>query len=248
VDRAATAISTAHRERHLRAYRVEVVLILGLIAFAVLAFTATAVPYFAFDVPVTRALQSIQWPPFETFLSAVNWIGFPPQSNVIFGSIVVALFLVGKRWQAAGLFVAAAGSAGLWFLLTPIIDRPRPSPDLVRVAGELPTGGFPSGHVLNLTAMIGFLMFLVFTELRPSWWRTLLLVLLAVPIVGIGLARVYSGQHWPSDVLGGYLLGIAWLSATIVLYRGARQLSSHGRAISHSGETADRQGDEVPAT
>ena len=51
----------------------------------------------------------------------------------------------------------AVGSAALWYWMSAFVDRPRPSPELVRVAVELPRGGFPSGHVLNLTAMLGFL-------------------------------------------------------------------------------------------
>ena len=94
------------------------------------------------------------------FFRAVAWIGFPPQSNVIFGAVVLALFLVGLRLEAVMTLFAAVGSAGLWFLLAPIVDRPRPSPEMVRVAMELPTGGFPSGHVLNLTAIFGFLIYL----------------------------------------------------------------------------------------
>ena len=62
------------------------------------------------------------------------WIGFPPQSNVIWGTVIVVLFLVGLRLEAAMTLFAAAGSAGLWFLLATIVDRPRPSPEMVRVA------------------------------------------------------------------------------------------------------------------
>lgn len=49
------------------------------------------------------------------------------------------------------------------------------------------------------------------------------MTLLVLPILTIGLARVHAGAHWPSDVLGGYLLGLLWLALTIHLYRWARQ-------------------------
>jgi undecaprenyl-diphosphatase len=238
----ANGLSREHRARHLRAYQVEVALVIGIIAFAVLALTAWMVPYFAFDLPVIRAIQSIDWPPLQAFATAVNWIGFPPQSNVIFGSIILGLFVAGKRWEAAGLLVATAGSAALWFLLAPMIHRPRPTPDLVNVAGNLGYGSFPSGHVLNLTATFGFMLFLVYTQMRSSWYRTILLVLLAVPIVGIGFSRLYAGQHWPSDVLGGYLLGTVWLGISVVLYRGVMQHWGHGRAFGR--HPADPEPDE----
>ena len=50
----------------------------------------------------------------------------------------------------------------------------------------------------------------------------MLVALLSLPIVTIGLARIYEGAHWPSDVLGGYLIGGIWLGLTIEIYRWAR--------------------------
>jgi len=226
-------VTPSHRARHQRAFRVEIVVLialaLGVFGFAWLANVAHTTPYFDYDLPIALAIQSIQWPPLVAFLDACSWIGFPPQSNLIFGSIILGLALIGRRGAAAGLLFAAAGSASLWYLIAPLVERPRPSPDLVHVVAPLGNTSFPSGHVVNLTAIFGFLIFLVVTQLRPSWGRTLLLILLAMPIAGIGISRVYAGQHWPSDVLGGYLLGLIWLGITVVLYRRAAQYQTHGR-------------------
>jgi undecaprenyl-diphosphatase len=222
----------AHRQRHRRGYRIEIVariaMVIAVLAFAVLALLARTTPYFWFDVPIERAIQSLDWPPLRSFLLGVSWLGLPPQSNIIFGSLIVGLALIGRRWEAAGLLVAALGSIGLWYLVAPLVARPRPTADLVQVVGQIGYGSFPSGHVTNLTAIFGFLCVVVYTHLRRSWWRTLLLVLLATPIVSVGVARMYVGQHWPSDVLGGYLLGSIWLTVTIWLYRRAKQISRHG--------------------
>ena len=61
--------------------------------------------------------------------------------------------------------------------------------------------------------------FLVYTLLKPSWLRTLLLVVLAAIIPLMGASRVYLGQHWFSDAMGGYVFGSLWLALTIRLYR-----------------------------
>jgi undecaprenyl-diphosphatase len=211
-----------HRASRVRSWRFEVVLLVLIVMAAVLTWLAWTVAYFPLDVELTRNLQAIDSPWLESFLSAIGWIGFPPQSNVIFGAVIVAIFLIGFRLEAVMTLFAAAGSAGLWFLLAPAIDRPRPSPEMVRVAMELPTGGFPSGHVLNLTAIFGFLIYLTVVLLSDVRWRSLLVALLAVPILTVGAARVYDGAHWPSDVLGGYLIGGIWLGLTIQVYRWAK--------------------------
>ena len=113
-------------------------------------------------------------------------------------------------------------AAALWYAIAPLVHRPRPSPDLVQVSQQIPAGSFPSGHALNLTAIFGFLLYLAYLHLPAGWPRRLVIALLALPIATIGLARVYAGAHWPSDALGGYLLGFLWLALTIHLYRWAR--------------------------
>jgi membrane-associated phospholipid phosphatase len=87
------------------------------------------------------------------------------------------------------------------------------------VFSQLPSSGFPSGHVLEFTAFCGFLAFLVYTLLKPSWGRTLPLIVFSMIIVLMGLSRIYLGQHWFSDVMGAYLLGSLWLALTVRLYR-----------------------------
>lgn len=229
-----------HRASVLRSWRFEVGLLVAIVVAALFAWLARTVGYWPLDVELTRAIQSIEQPWLETFLHAVAWVGFPPQSNVIFGTVILALFLVGLRLEAAMTLFAAAGSAGLWFLIVPIVDRPRPSPEMVRVAMELPTGGFPSGHALNLTAIFGFLIYLAIVLIADVRWRSVLVALLSVPILTIGFSRIYDGAHWPSDVLGGYLIGGIWLGLTIQIYRWAQaRFFGAGHPHDHHADHAD---------
>jgi membrane-associated phospholipid phosphatase len=232
----------------LRSWRFEVGLLVAIVVAGLFAWLARTVAYFPLDVELTRAIQNFENPWILKLFHGVAWIGFPPQSNVIFGTVILALFLVGLRLEAVMTLIAAAGSAGLWFWITPIVDRPRPSPDLVRVAMDLPTGGFPSGHVLNLTAIFGFLIFLAVVLIGDVRWRALLIALLAVPVVTIGVARIYDGAHWPSDVLGGYLIGGIWLGLTIAVYQWAKaRFSRAGRSHDTVAEGADQE-HESPGT
>jgi undecaprenyl-diphosphatase len=163
-------------------------------------------------------VQAYHGPIFNTLMFCISWIGFFPQS-IFFGiAPSVLLYFTGLRWEAMAALIAG-GSAGVATLVKLIVHRPRPSIDLVHVFRELPTSGFPSGHVLTFTAVGGFFAFLAYTLLKPSWGRTTLMVAPAVLGVMMGLSRIYQGQHWFSDVMGAYLLGSLWLALTIWVYR-----------------------------
>lgn len=212
-----------------------VLLELGLIVlFGLLTLLVVMTPVLPMDVAIERAVQVFHPAWLDTLTDGVSWVGFPPQSTIIDAVIVLVIFVAGRRWEAVCAALAAGGSAGLWFLIAPLVHRPRPSADLVRVALDIPFGSFPSGHVLNISAFFGFLAFLALCLLGPGMLRSVAVGVCAVLIVGIGYARVYSGEHWPSDVLAGYMLGAVWLLLCIGLYHwGADRWARRGAPGRH---------------
>src|SRR5215208_1514910 len=211
--------SAAWRERErwtrraswLRGWQFELALLLAIVLAGALTVLARTVGYFAIDVQITRAFQSIEVPGLQLLLHAVSWTGFPPQVNVLAGILIVCLVAAGLRLEAGMIVLLGLGGAAIWYALTWYVDRPRPTPDLVHVAVQIDAGSFPSGHVLNLTAVLGFLMYVVIRRVADKLLRRLVILLLAVLVVTMGISRVYDGGHWPSDVLGGYLFGGIWL-------------------------------------
>jgi len=126
--------------------------------------------------------------------------------------------VIGLRWEAVMLTFAEVGVGALGGLVKVIVARPRPTAPLVNVFALLTDSSFPSGHVLLFTAFLGFLLFMLYTLVPHSTRRTLGFVLFGALIALVGVSRVYLGEHWPSDVLGAYLLGSLWLTLTIYLY------------------------------
>jgi undecaprenyl-diphosphatase len=116
----------------------------------------------------------------------------------------------------------AAGTLGI-LLLTPLlqwlVNRPRPPADLVGLNVPFRGLGFPSGHGYQSFVLFGFFIFLAGVNIGRTWLRRTVQALLALLILTIGISRVYLGAHWPSDILGAYLLGGSFLG---LLLRGVR--------------------------
>ncbi len=206
-------------QRQRRTVIFQAFLLVAIVLFAILAVLAHTVAYFTFDVAITRHVQEFRAGWFDGLMHALSWIGFVPQVNVISFLILMFLYARGLKRETLVIFASAVGISILGFIIKLGVARPRPGTDLVHVVSQLNDLSFPSGHVLYFTAFFGFLLFLAYTLLKSSWWRTLLIVILGGMIALIGMSRIYEGQHWASDVLAAYLLGSVWLAMSIHVYR-----------------------------
>lgn len=216
----AKAIASVSAQRH-RASLFQIYVLMASAAFIALAVAAHFVPYFPIDLTITREVQSYHGAVYDAVMRALSWVGFTPQAYLLGAALLVVMFLAGLRWEAVGgVFAGLVSAIGTAIKL--LVYRPRPSADLVHVFRQLPDTGFPSGHVLSAVAFGGFLGFLAFTLLKPSRWRTALLIVIAFGIALMGPSRIYMGQHWFSDTMGAYVLGSLWLALSIKLYRRLR--------------------------
>jgi membrane-associated phospholipid phosphatase len=212
------AVIAPRPARRYRAAAFQIYVLVAAAVFIVLAVVARTVPYFPIDLTITRAVQSYHGVVFDRLMYGISWIGFMPQAIVVGALALLLLFFAGLRWEAVVGLAATAG-VGVGTLVKLVVYRPRPSADVVHVLRQLPSSGFPSGHVLEATAFFGFLAFLGYSLLKPGALRTGLLIVFGVFLVLMGLSRIYEGQHWFSDVMGAYLFGSLWLALTVKLYR-----------------------------
>ena len=82
-----------------------------------------------------------------------------------------------------------------------------------------PANGFPSGHAFFAIMILGLLAYFAFITVKKRLPRVSLIVFLIALILLVGVAMVYMGSHWPSDILGGYLIGGVFLTALIWFHR-----------------------------
>jgi membrane-associated phospholipid phosphatase len=212
------AVIAPRPARRYRAAAFQVYVLVAAVVFVALAVIAHSVAYFPIDITITHAVQSYHGSAFDRLMYWISWIGFMPQVDVAGALVILLLFGLGLRWESVVAVFATAG-VGVGTLVKLVVYRPRPSADLVHVLNQLPSSGFPSGHVLEATTLCGFLAFLGYSLLKPGALRSALLVALGLFILLMGLSRIYEGQHWFSDVMGAYLFGSLWLALTIKIYR-----------------------------
>ena len=173
----------------------------------------------ALDVKVTRSLQRIDASWFDRLMHVVSWPGFPPQSRVI--PVLLSLFWLALGFPIEAIFqLLAWGTGGISATIKRAMQRPRPTPDLVRVIAA-PLGGssFPSGHVLIYSGVYGFLAFLLETLVRPARLRRVATSTLMALVALVGPSRIYLGHHWFTDVVASYLVGTSYLLGLAAIYR-----------------------------
>ncbi len=213
-----------------RAWNRHRVLIIGYLLVATLIFAALAVtvrqtPYLPLDLTITRAVQSLRSPALDVLMQIVGESGFFPQVLLLNALFIVILFLFRLRWAALTVLAGGSLTGIVTTALRYSIDQPRPSPNLVFVMNEIEKGhySFPSGHVTGFMAVLGFMAFLGYTRVQPSWHRNLLLAAYVLFLALVGISRIYVGEHWPNDVLGGYLLGSIFMVLMILFYQWGRK-------------------------
>jgi undecaprenyl-diphosphatase len=189
------------------------------LAFLVLAALVVRRGGFAFDERLAAAVQALPIP--VSFWEGCTFLG---------GAVLVAIgvaFVLGAGLTGrirlalivAGVLIAAALFTEL---VKDVVARPRPTMDpLVTASGY----SFPSGHTLNSTVTYGLLALVAWrSRLTLAIRRAVVVVGVIVPIL-VGLSRIALGVHWPTDVLAGWLAGVAFvaLAATLIRMTGAME-------------------------
>ncbi len=139
----------------------------------------------------------------------LSWLGDTLPRVV--GSLLVMLVLWWWQRRAAALFLAALMLSGTALSTAIKVWIGRPRPHAVSHLDLVTSASFPSGHALVSTVFYLSVALLLAPGLRVQSARAALLGLAAVLAVGTGVSRLALGVHWPSDVLGGWALGAAWL-------------------------------------
>jgi undecaprenyl-diphosphatase len=188
-------------------------------AVAVGVITAIVVmhPYLQLDATVERDVQATNLGPLTLTFPFFTWLGGPGGIPMQIVVILLVLLLNRRAWFLA----LAALAGGLWYeAIVNLVNRPRPTAgQILRVTEHPGSTSFPSGHMIFITISAAVLMLCLGHRYLPRWARPIGWAVVAGIVVAVGLDRIYAGTHWPSDVLAGLLIAVAWVAFVLSLRR-----------------------------
>ena len=168
-----------------------------------------------------RALGTAEWVQLlvphkirSARIEALSTIGWPQWLALVLLALLMLLLLLCRRLAALFVLLLVGCADGTSYRTNDSIRRPRPHAPELHVLRHINTDvSVPWGHVGHYTALCGFLLVLRMQARHRSLARVPMQVVLAAIIVLMGVSRVLEGEHWPRDILGGYLRGVFWLRA-----------------------------------
>ncbi|MBE7704490.1 MAG: phosphatase PAP2 family protein [Cyanobacteria bacterium SIG29] len=193
------------------------ILITCLIIFVLLSLLILYCPAInKIEVEAIRFIQKIfKWVNINVILfithfgHGINWI------ISVLASILI--LLICKKFKATLFFIfTILSSQYIYSAIKLIIERPRP-PFWIRLI-DMHGYSFPSGHSTLSMITYGFLIYLVYKHVNNSFARSILIFLLSLLIILVGFSRIVLGVHYPTDVIGGFTLGISIICLLTILY------------------------------
>lgn len=171
-----------------------------------------------FEATLTKELQENRNPFFDFIMVTVSLFGENEVATpmIIGASLLFYLF----KYKLEALFMLATSLGSLFnFGLKLLVNRQRPTADLVEKITETSHQSFPSGHTVHYVVFFGMLLVLTLKiKAIPVWAKVIIAVFCLSLILSVPFSRVYLGAHWTTDVIAGFFFGILVLSGLLFLY------------------------------
>lgn len=121
---------------------------------------------------------------------------------------LISMFVINDKKNNISFSICLISSTIINNVIKLFFARARPNINPLMIEN---TYSFPSGHSMMSMILYGYLIYLLYNNFKNKKYRWLLISVFSVLILFIGFSRIYLGVHYVSDVIGGFVLGIAYL-------------------------------------
>jgi undecaprenyl-diphosphatase len=173
------------------------------------------------DPPVWQWMIDHRTPALTTIAIVVTTVGSTVSMTIIAAATIVYLLIKRRFGDAVLVAVVAAGAGLLVTFGKATVGRERP-PAEFRLVTET-NESFPSGHALASAAILGVVLVVLLPSISSRATRIAVLAGVVLFALSIGLSRLYLGVHWATDVIGGWVTGLAWLALCLTVRQVWRQ-------------------------
>jgi undecaprenyl-diphosphatase len=218
----------------------------GTYAFAKFAGHVRSGSTQAFDDAALRWLGSHRSAVLEPIMLEITFLGTGTVVLMIVAVSALFLWLTKHRYSAVLLLVSTGGAIALNNLLKVGFGRPRPQ--VVEWGTNAMSWSFPSGHAMSAAVVYGTVAYLAARLQERPIQRVITMLVAFIIIVLIGLSRLYLGVHYPSDVLAGVIIGLAWAGfcmATLEAIQVYARRRAPGVTTEQRTDTGDREESRV---
>ena len=201
-----------------------IIAIAGTLAFAELGEWVREGGTQQYDVAALEWMGAHHTPLLTRIMTELTFLGTGTVVLTIVG--VVALFLWNTEHKHSARLLLASVAGGILLNNALKLWFSRPRPQVFERLTDTVSSSFPSGHAMSATVCYGTVAYLVMRLQKRHWSRVLTGTTALILIVGICTTRLYLGVHYPSDVIAGMVIGLAWagfcmatLEASLVMAR-----------------------------
>ena len=167
----------------------------------------------AFDETVLRWFNNLSTPWLDSFFLNVTGLG-----GVAFvaatGIALTAFMAARRRWRDMWVVIIGLGGAALLNIILKLLFE-RVRPDLWEQLVVETSFSFPSGHSMASAALAGVIIYFIIRSRLKVWLKSSLIAAAVIYVALVGFSRLYLGVHYPTDVVGGWLVTSLWLLVAI---------------------------------
>ncbi|MGB3306953.1 MAG: phosphatase PAP2 family protein [Thermomicrobiales bacterium] len=180
------------------------------VLFCALAIAASSIGTLPGDQAVTTFVQRANGNVARLAWHIGNALGTTAWVSVLFVLVLVAVAAL-RWWRDAWFLLVVMLLRIIAMAFKGVVGSPRPTAAQANLHEIYHGTGFPSGHTLTSTVLLGGLAFVMVRHRRGRWVPVVACTIWIIGVLATGFARIWSGAHWASDVLGAAMLGVLFV-------------------------------------